>query len=178
MESPESSSGAHPSWDTSGAHPTHVDSLGRLRLTANNQLHFQSVMPYFLMLNKLGVLAFSLMAGCQVTGNPIPSTQHGSRIVQGFSGHLRCTPVLGRLRRTPNSRWFPRSPTPYGEQPAPLPVCHANSILHTASRACAAYPITHALSVLCEMLIALMICHCFSPMQSTNARTLKHQRME
>ena len=77
---------------------------------------------YFLMLNKLGVLAFSLTADCQVTGNPIPSTQHGSRVVEGFSGHLRCTPVLGRLRRTPNSRWFPGSPTPYGAHPAPLPV--------------------------------------------------------
>ena len=65
---------------------------------------------YFLMLKKLGVLAFSLTAGCQVTGNPIPSTQHGSRVVEGFSGDLRCTPVLGRLRRTPNSPWFPGSP--------------------------------------------------------------------
>ena len=33
------------SWVASGAHPTHLDFLGRLRLTANTQLHFQSVMP-------------------------------------------------------------------------------------------------------------------------------------
>ena len=71
---------------------------------------------------QIGVLAFSLAAGCQVTGNPIPSTQHGSRVLEGCSGHLQCTPVLGRLRRTPNSRWFPGLTTPYGAHPSPLPV--------------------------------------------------------
>ena len=118
------------------------------------------------MLNKLGVLAFSLTAGCQVTGNPIPSTQHGSRVVEGFSGHLRCTPVrgsplahtqltliswvasgthrthvdfLGRLHLTANTQLHFQSVMP------------TLSCTQPAAEA-AAYPTTPALWVLCEML--------------------------
>ena len=57
---------------------------------------------------------------------------------------------LGCLRRTPNLMLV--SWVTSGSHPTPFSFYHANPILNTASRACAAYPTAQALCVLCEML--------------------------